>query len=186
MPNICVFCGAQEGNIPQFVSFAGQFGREMAARGWGLVYGGAKIGMMGAIAKAVLDGGGHVKGIVPEALDWPDARWNRVEDMEAVPDLTIRKARMMETSDAFVALPGGVGTLDEIFEIAAAKQLDMKEARGKPLFVLNVGGYFDPIRGMIQNTIRRGFWKPKDAKNIQFVLDVKKLVTGLEKAFASQ
>lgn len=184
MSNICVFCGAHEGNISSFVEAARQLGREMASRGWGLVYGGAKIGMMGAVAKAVLDGGGHVKGVIPEILDWPDARWDRVKDMEVVPDLFIRKSVMMRRSDAFVALPGGVGTLDEIFELAAAKQLKMYGARNKPLFVLNVDGYFDPLQEMINNAVKRGFLKLGDSENTQFVPDVPELVARLRLALA--
>jgi uncharacterized protein (TIGR00730 family) len=124
---------------------------------------------MGAVAGGVMDAGGSVKGVIPEVLDWPDARWKRVEDMEVVPDLTVRKARMMEVSDAFVALPGGTGTIDEIFELAAAKQLEMGGAKGKPLFVLNLLGYFDPLQGMMRNAVRQGFTSQKDADAIRFV-----------------
>ena len=186
MPNICVFCGAREGNHPSYVEAAIRLGREMASREWGLVYGGAKIGMMGAIAGAVLDGGGRVKGVIPEVLDWPEARWDRVNDMQVVPDLFVRKSVMMRRSDAFVALPGGVGTLDEIFELAAAKQLKMDEAHGKPLFILNVAGYFDPLREMIRNAVGRGFWKLEDSKNIQVVDDVAELVAELVEAFSGR
>lgn len=185
MPTICVFCGAKKGDVPQFEFFARQFGQEMASRGWGLVYGGAKIGMMGAVAGAVLDGGGHVKGIIPELLDWPEARWDRVKDMEVVPDLTVRKSRMMQASDAFVALPGGLGTLDEIFELAAARQLKMDGVRDKPLYVLNVAGYFDPVWEMVKNVVRRGFTSQVDARRaIRFVKTVDDLVTALEETFA--
>lgn len=166
MKSICVFCGAREGAMKVYAEVARDFGAEIARRGWRLVYGGAKVGLMGAVAGGVLDAGGSVKGIIPEVLDWPDARWDRVKDMEVVPDLTVRKARMMEESDAFVALPGGTGTIDEIFELAAAKQLKMTD---KPLFVLNMIGYFDPIQGMLRNAVRQGFTPQEDADGVRFV-----------------
>ena len=179
MLSICVFCGAREGNLQPFVENARSLGQHIAAKGWRLVYGGPKVGLMGAVAGSVLDGDGAVKGIIPEILDWPDARWKRVKDMEVVPDLTIRKARMMEESDAFVALPGGIGTLDEILDIAAAKQLKMVGAHEKPLFVLNVCGYFDPLQGMLQNAVRHGFLSREDADSIRFVLTIEELKKGL-------
>jgi uncharacterized protein (TIGR00730 family) len=184
--NVCVFCGARTGNLPQFEFAARKLGQEIAGRGWSLVYGGAKIGMMGAVADAVMDSGGHVKGVIPEVLDWPDARWDRVTDMEVVPDLTIRKARMMEVSDAFVALPGGVGTLDEILELAAAKQLKMGHAADKPMLVLNVAGYFNPIQEIIGNAVRREFLRPEDAGNVRFFRDVPSLMGELDRALGSR
>lgn len=184
-PFICVFCGAREGSRPSYAESARYLGRKMALNGWGLVYGGASIGLMGAVARTVLDMGGQVKGIVPEVLDWPEARWDRVTDMEVVPDLTVRKFKMMEASDAFVALPGGLGTMDEMFELAAAKVLNMEAADGKPLFVLNESGYYTPMREMIQNAIRCGFLAQKDAELIRFVDSVDELVDGVKDALAS-
>ncbi len=154
---VCVFCGSSLGTSPAFREAAASLGQELVARGFGLVFGGGSVGLMGVVADAVLDGGGEVIGVIPQALATKELLHPRVADMRRVRDMHERKALMAELSDAFLALPGGLGTFEEFFEIVTWAQLGFHR---KTIGLLNVEGYFDPLVKLIEHSIDSGFIKP--------------------------
>jgi uncharacterized protein (TIGR00730 family) len=151
---VCVFCGAAAGGRDAYHQAAVTFGAGLAARGFGVVYGAGRTGLMGALAAGALAGGAEVTGVVPTALHTPALVHGSLTHLHVVADLAARKALMAERSDAFVALPGGYGTLDELLEVAAARQLGF---HAKPVGVLNVAGYFDPLLDQLAHAAREGF-----------------------------
>lgn len=163
MKRICVFSGSKFGARPEYRQAAVELGTAMAARHLGLVYGGADIGLMGAIADAVLAAGGHVTGVIPEALVAREVAHAGLSDLRIVPTMHVRKALMADLSDAFIALPGGWGTFDELFEILTWSQLGLHR---KPVGILNVHGYFDPFMALIQHSIEEGFVSPASGQFI--------------------
>lgn len=145
---ICVFCGSADGLDQRYTTAAGRLGAALAKRGLTLVYGAGRTGMMGALAQGCLGEGGEVVGVVPQGLDSPQLIFtNGLTRLEVVPDIQMRKARMMELADAFITLPGGYGTLDELFEVLTWSQIGRHR---KPLGFLNVNGYFDSLLQWIQ------------------------------------
>lgn len=155
---MAVFCGSQTGTRPEFVSATRQLGAGLVARDWGLVYGGGHIGLMGVVADAVLAAGGEAIGVIPQALVDRELAHHGLTQLHVVSGMHERKALMAGLSDAFVALPGGYGTLDELFEILTWAQLKL---HAKPIGLLNVGGYFDPLLAWIERSIADGFVKAK-------------------------
>jgi uncharacterized protein (TIGR00730 family) len=131
-----------------------ELGRLLAARGIGLVYGGAHVGLMSAVADAVLAGGGHVTGVIPQALVEKEVAHDGLTDLRVVTTMHERKALMAELADGFIALPGGWGTLDEFFEILTWAQLGIHQ---KPCGLLNVLGYFDPLLAFLDHAVQQGF-----------------------------
>ena len=158
MRNICVFCGSQSGADPRYRQAAVELGKLLAARGHGLVYGGGHIGLMGAIADTVMQAGGTVDGVIPKPLTERELALETVTRLHVVSSMHERKALMASLSDAFVALPGGFGTLEELFEVVAWAQLGIHR---KPIGVLNVGGFFDSLQVFVEHAITEGFIKPK-------------------------
>jgi uncharacterized protein (TIGR00730 family) len=154
---VCVFCGSAMGAGSEFREAAAALGVELVARGWGLVFGGGSVGLMGVVADAVLAGGGEVIGVIPQALATKEVMHVGVRDMRRVRDMHERKAVMAEHADAFVALPGGYGTFEELFEVITWAQLGFHR---KNIGLLNVGGYFDPLVNLIDHAIESGFIKP--------------------------
>jgi uncharacterized protein (TIGR00730 family) len=139
---------------PEYLATAADLGRVMAARGIELVYGGARVGLMGAVADAVLAAGGRVTGVIPKALVEKEVAHNGLTDLRIVTSMHQRKALMADLSDAFIALPGGWGTLDEMFEILTWAQLGLHR---KPCGLLNVLGYFDRLLSFLDHTMEQGF-----------------------------
>jgi len=133
---------------------AQELGRELAARGYGLVYGGARVGLMGALADSVLAAGGFVSGVIPEALMTKEVAHPGLSDLQVVASMHARKQRMADLADAFIALPGGLGTLDELFEILTWAQLGL---HARPCGVLNVAGYFDPLLALLDRATAERF-----------------------------
>jgi len=154
---ICVFCGSQAGSREVYGEQARALGRAMAERGIGLVYGGGGIGMMGAVADAVIEARGEVIGVIPYALASKE-RARRDIDMRVVNTMHERKAMMAELSDAFIAMPGGFGTLEEMMETITWGQLGIHR---KPVGLLNVASYYDPLIAMIDRAIEEGFIMPR-------------------------
>lgn len=154
LSSVCVFCGANFGADPAYAEAAANFGQLVADRGLRLVYGGANVGLMGVIADAALASGGEVIGVLPEALVAREIGHPGITRLEVVPDMHTRKARMAELSDAFVALPGGIGTMEEIFEVWTWGQLGF---HSKPVGFLNVGGYYDLLAGFFERAVRDQF-----------------------------
>jgi uncharacterized protein (TIGR00730 family) len=154
---ICVFCGSSSGRDPVFAEAARETGRLIASHGHSLVFGGGALGLMGEVARAVRDGGAKITGILPDFLRHLEPPLESGEEVIIVPDLFERKRRMIAMSDAFLILPGGIGTLDEFFEVIVGKQLAQIY---KPIFVLNMSGYFDPLIALLDHTADGEFVQP--------------------------
>ena len=150
---VCVYCGSSAGNDPRFAAVAREFGALLARAGIGVVYGGGRVGLMGAVADAALEAGGEVIGIIPRFLEEREVA-HRGVDLRVVESMHERKQLMSELSDAFVALPGGFGTFEEFFEIVTWVQLKLIDA---PCIIANVGGYYDALVVLIDGAVANGF-----------------------------
>ena len=150
----CVYCGSGPGTDPAFVEAAREFGKIMAREGIGLVYGGGSRGLMGAVATAVLDHGGHVTGIIPEFLQNREQTLRRAQEVIVTHDMHERKRVMFERADAFVALPGGIGTLEELVEQLTWAQLGRHK---KPILILNIESFWDPLCALLDHMRRLDF-----------------------------
>lgn len=154
MKTICVYCGSSAGKRSGYSKSAEQLGRELAKRGSVLVYGGSNIGLMGTLANAALSEGGQVVGVLPKALDKKEVAHPGLTELQVVKDMHERKAKMAALSDAFIAMPGGFGTLDEMMEMITWNQLGFQ---AKPIGFLNVEGYFDDLFRFLGHAARQGF-----------------------------
>ncbi len=151
---ICVYCGSGTGNDPAYAEAARTLGRSLAEHDIGLVYGGGGVGLMGELARATLDAGGRVTGIIPDFLSEREHMLRKVDELIVVRDMHERKRLMFERSDAFVALPGGIGTLEELVEQLTWSQLGRHR---KPIIVVNVAGFWTPFLGLLQHMRHDGF-----------------------------
>ena len=174
--NLCVFCGSNPGSRPEYADAARALGRALATSGTGLVYGGGSVGLMGIVADACLEAGGHVEGVLPEGLVANEVghyglhRLHRVESMHA------RKALMAQLSDGFIALPGGFGTLEELFEVVTWAQIGI---HNKPVGLLNVAGYYDGLLAFIDHAVREGFIPEAHRRQVISEAGVEPLLTAL-------
>ncbi|MBX2854795.1 MAG: TIGR00730 family Rossman fold protein [Rhodobacteraceae bacterium] len=157
---LCVFCGSRPGTDPDYAAAAVEMGRLLARRGVGLVYGGGRVGLMGVVADAAMSAGGEVIGVIPRALAEREIEHRGLTENHIVETMHERKALMAELSDGFVALPGGAGTLEEIFEQWTWVQLGIHD---KPCGFLNVKGYYDPLKAMVDLMTKQGFLQPEHA-----------------------
>ena len=155
--SICVYCASGPGNNPAFMDTARKLGRILAENGIHLVYGGGSVGLMGAIAKSTLDHGGLVTGIIPDFLRSRENMLTRVQEMIVTPDMHERKRLMFEHSDAFVALPGGVGTLEELVEQMTWQQLGRHT---KPVLLANIDGFWEPLIALLSHMRETEFIRP--------------------------
>lgn len=162
---VCVYCGSSDGNSPAFRATAAAVGAQLAARGIGVVYGGGRSGCMGALADGALAAGGDVIGIIPTALHTREIAHPGLRDLRIVETMHERKALMTELSDAFLALPGGFGTLDELFEAITWRQLGYHH---KPVAVLDVESYFAPLRAFCNSAQSAGFVRAADRASLRF------------------
>ena len=158
MKRISVFCGSSAGHRLEYAAAARAMGEALARRGLGLVFGGGQVGLMGIVADACLAAGGDVIGVIPRGLARKELAHAGLKDMRVVESMHERKALMAELSDAFVALPGGFGTLEEFFEVLTWAQLGIHH---KPCALLNVAGYFDPLLKLIEHSVDEGFVNPE-------------------------
>lgn len=161
MQRICVFCGSSPGTVPAYTSAARQLGKTLAGREIALVYGGGNVGMMGQIADAVLESGGKVTGVIPRAIAEMEVAHTGLRDLRVVESMHARKALMAELSDGFIALPGGLGTLEELVEVLTWAQLGFHE---KPCGLLNVNGYYDRLLSFISHMAEQQFIQPAHRK----------------------
>jgi uncharacterized protein (TIGR00730 family) len=159
MRRICVFCGSSAGSQPEYRECAEKLGAELTRRKIGLVYGGGKVGLMGAIADAMLQAGSEVIGVIPEHLMTREIGHNRLTKLHIVRSMHERKALMADLSDAFIALPGGFGTLEEFFEVLTWSQLGL---HAKPCGIVNVLGYYTPLLQMLDHAVDKRFLKPQN------------------------
>lgn len=158
MRRICVFTGSRDGSHPGYAEAARQLGRELVERNYGLVYGGGNVGLMKIIADTVLDLGGHVTGVIPDSLVSKEVAHRGLSDLRIVQSMHERKAMMAALSDGFIALPGGIGTLEEFFEVLSWAQLGIHR---KPCGLLNAGGYYNRLIEFLDHAVEHDFLKPK-------------------------
>jgi uncharacterized protein (TIGR00730 family) len=173
---IVVYCGANVGNNPAYKEAAVAVGRTLAEQGIGLVYGGGGVGLMGVVADAALAAGGEVIGVIPEALKALEVEHKGLTDLHVVPDMHSRKAMMLGLADAVIAMPGGFGTMDELFEALTWSQLDYHR---KLCGVLNVAGYYDHLLAWIAHSVDVGLVKPANLGLIVSGVTVDEVLDGL-------
>ena len=178
MHSICVFCGSSSRAKEVYVEAARRTGREIARRGLRLVYGGAGIGLMGALADAALEAGGEVVGVIPQTLVEREVAHSRLTEQHVVESMHDRKALMSGLADAFLALPGGLGTLDELFETLTWAQLGLHR---KPVALLNVEGYFDDLLRFYDRAAAEGFLHPAHRNMILTGADAGTLLDAMER-----
>jgi uncharacterized protein (TIGR00730 family) len=179
--SICVFCGAKPGNNLKYAALANTFGKALAKSGHRLVYGGGKVGLMGAVAEGALALGGDVLGIMPQALLDRELGHTGLTQLEIVNSMSVRKDRMIAASDAFIALPGGLGTLDELFEVMTLRQIGY---HSKPVVVLNQDGYFTPLLEACRQMLEAEFVYPSELEYLLVADDVDGAIEAINGAFA--
>lgn len=175
-PAICVFCGSAYGEDPRYTTAAKRVGRALGESGIDLVYGGGSVGLMGAVADAALEAGGRVVGIIPEALDRREIAHRGATELIVVAGMHERKALMAARSDAYLTLPGGIGTFEEFFEVLSWAVLGL---HAKPIGVLNISNYYDPMLAMIEHSVRSGFVRVGNTDLIRVGTDPEALVLDL-------
>ncbi|HLP27696.1 MAG TPA: TIGR00730 family Rossman fold protein [Candidatus Didemnitutus sp.] len=181
--NVCVYCGSRTGNNPAYECAAQHIGSSIAERGWGLVYGGGNIGLMGTVARTALAKGAHVTGIIPSFLATKEIALADCTELIEVESMHIRKQLMIDRSDVLVALPGGFGTLDELFEALTWRQIRL---HARPLGLLNIGGYFDPLIEMINRMHHDGFVQDRHVSLLNVSNNVEELLDKLSVITSSQ
>ncbi len=177
MRRICVFCGSSSGSRPDYRAAAEQVGRFFAGRGIGIVYGGAKLGLMGAMADAALAAGGEVTGVMPSHLTAREIGHNGLTKLHVVGSMHERKAMMADLSDGFIALPGGFGTFEEFCEVLTWSQLGLHK---KPCGLLNVSGYYSPLLEMFDHAVAEGFLRTENRRIVLSHGEIAKLVEMME------
>lgn len=176
---VCVYCGSSDGNEPRFLEAAERFGTLLARSGVELVYGGASIGVMGAVAKAVLAEGGRVTGIIPEFLTRVEVQLRDVSELIVTDSMHSRKRQMFERSNAFVALPGGIGTLEEVIEMLTWAQLGR---HNRPIVIANLDGFWDPLIELFDHIIKAGFARSNIRRIYSVVDNVEDILPRIEAA----
>jgi len=179
---LCVYCGSSPGLRPEYLATASAFGRLLAGKRVTLVYGGGNVGLMGALADAALEAGGKVIGVIPHLLIEKEVAHAGLTELHAVASMHERKMKMAELSDAFVALPGGIGTLDEIFEATTWTQLGF---HAKPCAFLNVVGFYDPLFAFLRQLVTQGFLKEKHLDSLLMETDPEHLLERLSECLLS-
>ena len=177
MKRICVFCGSSAGSRPEYRAAAGEFGTELVRRHLGLVYGGSNVGLMGIVANAVLAAGGEAIGVIPQHLVSPEVGHTGLTKLHVVRSMHQRKALMADLADAFVALPGGFGTLDEFCEVVTWTQLGL---HAKPCGILNVLGYYRSLLAMFDHAVEEQFLKPENRRLVLSRDSIPELLAALE------
>lgn len=174
---IAVYCGSTAGNLELYTGAAYALGAWMAENGHELVYGGSNTGLMGAVADGVLDGGGRVTGVVPDVPEISRRAHPRLTTRIEAGTMALRKTKMIELAQAFIALPGGVGTLDEITEILSLESLGL--VRG-PVIFYSMEGYYAPMQAVLDNILARGFGRPEYFSSVHFAENLEQLCCALE------
>jgi len=177
--SLCVYCGSSNAVEARHLAAAADLGRQAAARGMGIVFGGGRVGLMGALADGALAAGGRVVGVIPEHLMAREVAHGGIEEMIVVESMHARKRRMFELSDAFCILPGGFGTLDETFEIVTWKQLDL---HAKPVILVNLEEFWNPLLAMIAHQSAAGYIRPRHTGLLRVVERIDSVFDALERA----
>ena len=173
IPSICVYCGSRHGARPAYTAAARALGAAIGSRGWQLVYGGGKVGLMGEVADATLAAGGRVVGVMPESLQRLEVGHLGLHELHVVPTMHLRKQMMAERADAFIALPGGIGTLEELYEVWTWRQLSYHD---KPIGLLNTEGYYDDLLSFMRSTVSEGFLAAAQHDNLIVGQDAEELL----------
>ena len=173
---LCVYCGSSTGARPGYSDAARRIGRAIAGKGFGLVYGGGRVGLMGVVADAVLDAGGPVIGVIPESLARDEVAHDTLTELHVVPGMHERKALMAGRASGFLTLPGGIGTYEEFFETLTWAALGL---HAKPIGVLNVEGYFDPLIAMLEHGVTERFIRPAHLDLVHITSDPESLADQL-------
>jgi uncharacterized protein (TIGR00730 family) len=180
---LCVYCASSDRLDPKYYAAAAELGRAMVLRGWGLVYGGGKTGMMGAVARAVKQSGGKVVGVIPEFMKARELAYDEADELVTVITMRERKLLMETRADAFVALPGGWGTLEEIMEILTLRQLDVVK---KPCVLLNQDGFYDDLLRLFEKMLAEKFFKPSNMELFRAARTVPEIFSQLEAGAAAK
>jgi uncharacterized protein (TIGR00730 family) len=170
--SLCVYCGSARGASPRYIAVAKELGEAMAGRNIRLVYGGARIGMMGEVADAVMKNGGEAIGVIPEHLQTTEVGHSGITELRVVESMHVRKKLMFDLSDGFAVLPGGFGTLDELFEVITWRMLSL---HAKPIVVINVDGYWDPLQALVDRMIGQGYARESSRQHFSVVNSVGRL-----------
>ncbi len=182
LSSICVYCGSSEGGEPIYAEAAAKLGQAMGSEGIGLVYGGGSIGLMGIVARSVMTAGGHVTGIIPQFLREREVMLETAHELVVTGDMHERKRTMFDRADAFVALPGGIGTLEELVEIMTWAQLGQHR---KPVLIANINGFWDPLVVLLRHMADEGFIRNGFEVNYLVADRVEDIVPKLRAATAS-
>jgi hypothetical protein len=174
MQSICVFCGSRPGRDPSYLKLAGEFGELLARRHLKVIYGGGRVGLMGALADAALRAGGQVVGVIPQLLIDKEVGHTGLSELVVVDTMAERKLMMGHLSDAFVTLPGGIGTMDELFEAWTWTQLGLQQ---KPCGLLNHAGYYDPLIEFVDRAVQEGFLQQHSRDSLFVDTDMTRLLT---------
>jgi uncharacterized protein (TIGR00730 family) len=162
--SVCVYCGSRHGSQLAYTAAARALGAAIGARGWQLVYGGGKVGLMGEVADATLAAGGRVVGIIPESLQQLEVGHAGLTELHVVPTMHLRKQMMAERADMFIALPGGIGTLEELYEVWTWRQLGYHD---QPIGLLNTQGYYDGLLSFMNTTVSEGFLSRPQLESVE-------------------
>ena len=174
--SVCVYCGSRHGAKPAYTSTARALGSAIGSRGWQLVYGGGKVGLMGEVADATLAAGGRVVGVIPESLKRREVGHTGLHELHVVPTMHVRKQMMAERSQAFIAMPGGIGTLEELYEVWTWRQLGYHD---QPIGLLNVEGYYDDLLRFMDRSVSEGFLDEAQRNNLLVGEDAEALLLRL-------
>ena len=178
-PAIAVFCGARPGHDPRYLALAHAAGVGLARHGFTVVYGGGSVGMMGALAEGALGAGGEVIGVIPSVLVAREAGHTRLTRLEVVPDMSVRKQRMNALASGYLVLPGGLGTLDELFEVLTLRQIGL---HAHPVVAVSEGGYFDALAAVLQGFVAAGLAAPHNVEALELYPDLGAALTRLATA----
>ena len=174
--SLCVYCGSRSGTRPEYLDLAARLGRSIGQRGWELVYGGGRVGLMGAVADAVLAHGGRVVGVIPESLMRPEIGHGGLDELHVVQTMHQRKQLMAERSHAFLAMPGGIGTFEELFEVWTWRHLDYHD---RPIGLLDCADYWRPLIGFLEHACREGFMDGEQMAMLRVDADIDRLLDTL-------
>jgi uncharacterized protein (TIGR00730 family) len=174
--SICVYCGSRHGCHPAYTEAARALGAAIGSRGWQLVYGGGKVGLMGEVADATLAAGGRVVGVIPESLQKLEVGHPGLTELHVVPTMHVRKQMMAERADLFIALPGGIGTLEELYEVWTWRQLGYHD---QPIGLLNTAGYYDGLLSFMETTVNEAFLSRSQLANVQVGTEPEALLLSL-------
>jgi uncharacterized protein (TIGR00730 family) len=174
--SVCVYCGSRHGRNPEYTAAARALGQAIGSRGWQLVYGGGKVGLMGEVADATLGSGGRVVGVIPESLEKLEVGHTGLTELHVVTTMHVRKQMMAERADLFIAMPGGIGTLEELYEVWTWRQLGYHD---QPIGLLNTAGYYDGLLSFMETTVTEGFLSRSQLASVQVGAEPEALLLSL-------